>query len=34
MKKGKQNILEHHAITHEQYNKSYSDLVDKMGMKD
>ena len=27
-------FLEHHAITQEQYNKSYNDLVDKMGMKD
>lgn len=26
-------FLEHHAITQEQYNKSYNDLVDKMGKK-
>ena len=27
-------FLEHHAITQEQYNKSYNDLVDKMGKTD
>ena len=27
-------FLEHHAISQEQYNKSYNDLVVKMGMKD
>ena len=27
-------FLEHHAITQEQYNKSYKYLADKMGMKD
>lgn len=27
-------FLEHHAISQEQYNKSYNDLVVKMGIKD
>ena len=27
-------FLEHHAISQEQYNKSYNDLVVKMRMKD
>ena len=26
-------FLEHHAISQEQYNKSYNDLVAKMGLK-